>query len=576
MPVIPAFFKFLEMRRILFTIPFLVFLGTLFAQEVLPPELQSKYHMIYADEMKNLDMPSKAFETTPPPTGGVRNIAEFERNQGVIISYPGYFGIPYTLISELAEDVTVYVICESSDQTNVYNDLDSEGVNMANIEFVDAPLDSHWARDYSPWFIEHGENNELGIVNFPYNRPRPNDDEIPVVFGTYLDVDVFGMDLEHTGGNYMCDGMGTSASCNLVYTENPGLSASEVDDLAFDYLGADTYHLVQDPLDDYIEHIDCWGKFLDVDKMLVASVPASDYRYADFEAMADYWANETTPYGNNYQVYRTAWMVEDNAYTNSLIMNDKVLIPFNTGSAGDYNAAAAEIYEEAMPGYEVIGISYNGWYSTDALHCRTHEVPDKEMLRIEHFPTLGSVEYQEVYEFTADVYTFGNAATISSVEFYYSVNGGAYSSVPMNLVSGDTYSVSISTFNEEETISYYIEAQNSAAKTETHPFIGEPDPHVFTIQSSTQNINYVENPYVKAYPNPTKESLYLITNNLPQDEYVCTIYDQQGKLVMTINKDMYSSEWDLRQIDISSLESGLYFVRATSEGNTFTTKFIKL
>ncbi len=544
--------------------------------QVLPPELQSKYHMISADEFKYLDVENKAFEATAPPVGGTRNIAEFERNQGVIVSYPGYWGIPLSLIEELAEDVTVYVICESSNQSSVSSELNSAGVNMTNIEFVDAPLDSHWARDYSPWFIEFGPDNEVGIVDFPYNRPRYDDNEIPKVFGTYFGLDVYGMDLEHTGGNYMTDGMGISASCDLVYEENPGLSESEVSDLAADFLGADEYLLVQDPLDDYIEHIDCWGKFLDVDKMLVASVPSSDYRYADFEVMADYWENRTTPYGNNYQVFRTAWVVDGNAYTNSLIMNDKVLVPFNTGSEGDYNAAAAAVYEEAMPGYEIVGITYNGWASTDALHCRTHEVPDMEMLRVLHYPRLGTVEFEEQYVFSAEVYVFNNAASVNSVELFYSIDGGAFQSVDMSWVSGNEYSVTIDAFNEEETISYYIKAVDSNTKTETHPFIGEPDPHVFTIESSTQNVLSYENSYVKAFPNPAKDELYLITNDLPEDDYVCNVYDQQGKLVLTIDEDNYSNDWDLRTIDISSLNSGLYFVKACSQKNVYTTKFVKL
>ncbi|MBN2776450.1 MAG: agmatine deiminase family protein [Bacteroidales bacterium] len=575
------------MKKIIFLLLVVGSINVMVAQEVLSPRLQSKYHMIHADELKNLNAPNKAFESTPPPTGGVRNIAEFERNQGVIVSYPigeswggdEYiigFKIPIELIANLSQDVKVYIMCPLDYQSNAASDLASGDVNFDNIIYVDVRTDSEWARDYSPWFVENGTDRCVGIVDFPYNRPqRVNDDEVPIELGNYFAMDVFGMDLEHTGGNYMTNGMGISASCDLVYEENPGLSQTDVFNLAADYLGADEYLLVQDPLDDYIEHIDCWGKFLDVDKMLVASVPATDYRYADFEAMADYWANQTSSYGNKFQVYRTAWRVEDNAYTNSLIMNNKVLIPFNTGSAGAYNADAAAVYEEAMPGYEIIGISYNNWYSTDALHCRTHEVPDFEMLRILHYPILDTIEYQSSYEFSADVYTFNNAATVSSVMLYYSVNGADYQQVAMENTVGDTYSVTINSFNAEETISYYIQATNSASKTETHPFIGEPDPHVFFIENSTQNVISHEESYVKAYPNPANNELYLITNNLLDDDYVCQIFDQQGKLVLSVDSDSYSSEWDLRKIDISALESGLYFVRASSVSETYTTKFVK-
>lgn len=564
------------MKNIIVSVLFLLSFTLVNAQEVLSPRLQGKYHMISADEMNHLNDRSKTFVETAPPTGAVRNIAEFERNQGVIVSYPGYWGIPLTLIAELAEDVVVYVICETSSQSSVNSELTSAGVNMSNVEYVNAPLDSHWSRDYSPWFIEYGSDNAVGIVDFPYNRPRADDDEVPIIFGSYFNMSVFGMNMEHTGGNYMTDGMGVSASCDLVYDENSGLSNSQIQNLAADFLGADEYLLVQDPLDDYIEHIDCWGKFLDVDKILVARVPASDYRYADFEAMADYWANQTSSYGNNYQVFRTDWVVDGNAYTNSLIMNDKVLVPFNTGSEGDYNAAAAEAYEEAMPGYEIIGITYNDWYSTDALHCRTHEVPDFEMLRILHMPYFDEIDYQEQFEFSAEVYVFNDAASVYTVELFYSVNGGTYQSVDMSWSSGDTYSVSIDSFNEGETISYYIKAVDSNTKIENHPFIGLDDPNVFSIGTSSQSVFTEENSYVKAFPNPATDVLYLVCNDIPQGEYLVDIYNQNGEIVQSINLNSNQDNWNKKDIDISNLKSGLYFLKALSNKAEFSAKFVKL
>lgn len=548
----------------------------IFSQELLTPELQSKYHMISSDELNIKGYNSKSFVQTPPPTGGVRNIAEFERNQGVIVSHIGYFGIPLTLISELSEDVLVYIVCESGDQSSINSSLNSAGVNMGNIIYVNETLDSYWARDYSPWFIEYGTNNEVGIVNFPYNRPRPNDNDLPITLGDYFDLEVFGMNLEHTGGNYMTDGMGIAASCDLVYDENPGLSPAQVASLVENYLGITEYKLVQDPLDDYIEHIDCWGKFLDVDKMLVARVPSSDYRYADFEAMADYWANQTSSYGNKYNVYRTDWVVNGNAYTNSLIMNNKVFVAFNTGSAGNYNAAAAAAYEEAMPGYEIIGISYNSWASTDALHCRTHEVPDFETLRILHYPYFDTVTYQTQFVFEADVYSFKNSNNINSVKLIYKVNEGSFIETNMANAGGNLYNVTIDSFNPGDKIKYYIQAIDDRPKTETHPFIGSADPHVFVIEEVSGISNHKSYSYIKAFPNPANDVLYLITNNLPEENYSIEILDQQGRIVKNIHLTSVTTEWELQGINISDLKSGLYYTKAVSEKSIFTTKFIKL
>jgi agmatine deiminase len=576
MPVYAGIFNSYYMKKIIFFLLALLNASIIFAQTDFTPAEQSKYHMISADEFNYLTRNTKAFVETPPPAGPVRNIAEFERNQGVIISYPDGFAIPYTLISQLSQYVTVYILCPSMYQSSVTTSLTNNGVNMNNVEYVDAAVNSQWTRDYSPWFIEYGPEKKVGIVDFPYNRPRPNDDEVSVELGAYFGQEVFGMNLIHTGGNYMTDGLGISASCNLVNEENPDLSTAEINTMFEDYLGISEYHLVQDPLDDYIEHIDCWGKFLDVDKVLITRVPQTDYRYADFEAMADYWANQVSSYGNNYQVYRTNWMVEGNAYTNSLIMNDKVFVAFNTGSAGNYNAAAAAVYEDAMPGYEIIGISYNSWYSTDALHCRTHEVPDFEMLRIAHMPYYGMQEYASAYNFEAEVYSFNNSNNITSVKLYYSENDGEYLSADMINTGGNMYSVSIESLTGGSEIKYYVEAIDGRPKTETHPFIGDADPHAFTIEDVSGICNSAKASYIKAYPNPATEVLYFINNNTPVANYNIAIYNEQGSLVKSMNIDLNSSDWNLQGIDISDLKNGLYYISASSEKGEFSTKFIKM
>ena len=46
---------------------------------------------------------------TDPPLMPIRNIAEFEPMQGVLIRYP--FGISTSIIKEMAEDVIIYCNC---------------------------------------------------------------------------------------------------------------------------------------------------------------------------------------------------------------------------------------------------------------------------------------------------------------------------------------------------------------------------------------------------------------------------------------------------------------------------------
>ncbi len=575
------------MKKISLISALLICASTIFAQSISKEE-QGKYHALRWEELSSRPNTRDLIVTAPPENP--RSIAEFEPNQGVIVAAPANwmgnsadFGVPYSLIAELSENDTVYLICQSSLQSSIRNTLQNNGVNVNHLKFVTSEIDSYWCRDYSPWFIEYGDK-QIGMIDYVYNRPRPNDDEITNVFGSYFDKEVFGMQVVHTGGNYMTDGMGVAASCSAsLDVENAdeyGYSQLELDSIFEDYLGITNYMHLEDPLADYIAHIDCWGKFLDVDKILITKVPNSHQHYADYEAMADFWANQTSSYGNKYQVVRT-YSPNGQPYSNSLILNNKVYLAFPSNDATN-NANAKAVYEEAMPGYEVIGFTpnTNSWLSTDALHCRTHEVPRFDMLRIAHYPILDTVQYEEEYTISANIYTFNNGGEITSAKVFFSINGDEYISADMTNISSDEYSYTFEGLQRGQTISYYIKAETEFGQTQTHPFIGEPDPHVFTIEDDenptfAENFTQEENGYIKCFPNPATEVLYFISNNVTEGSYKIEIIDRQGVILKTLATGA-SSSWQNGYIDISDLPAGLYFVRMYNNEKAYNCKFLKL
>jgi hypothetical protein len=289
------------------------------------------------------------------------------------------------------------------------------------------------------------------------------------------------MRVSHTGGNYMTDGMGIGASTQIVYEESLsqlGVTAEEVDQKMNDYLGIHTYHVVEDPNNTYIDHIDCWAKFLDVDKILIREVPSWHPQYDEIEATAAYFAAQTSSYNTAYEIYRVN-TPEDQPYTNSLIVNDHVFVPVMGTS---YDAAALAVYEAAMPGYTITGV-LNGtttpWESTDALHCRTRGTVDKEMLHIYHVAQMIDRPSTGDYDISAKIVSYGGH-TITSAILKYSVNGGAWNTLNMTEVKG-MYSASIPNQASGSEISYYIQASDNSGRIENHPFIGEPDPHKFTL-----------------------------------------------------------------------------------------------
>ena len=280
------------MKRIIYFIFFIAITFNSIAQ------IQSKFtHHLTAEEKANWHLVGKNFQETDPPDGEVRNIAEWEQMEGVLIAYYYGFGIPYSLIAEMSQDCIVTTIVTGASQENtVRGYYNSNGVNLDNCNFLHSLVDSYWTRDYTAWYIAV-DNSEVSVIDFPYNRPwRDNDDDMPIKIAEFLDIPLYGMDVIHTGGNYMTDGMGISASTTLVLSEETQTQA-QIEQKMSDYLGIETYHLLDDPTEHPIQHIDCWGKFLDVDKILITQVPAEDNRYEDFEAAAAYFAEQNCSYG---------------------------------------------------------------------------------------------------------------------------------------------------------------------------------------------------------------------------------------------------------------------------------------
>ncbi|MBE0638786.1 MAG: agmatine deiminase family protein [Bacteroidales bacterium] len=434
-------------------------------------------HWMTPEEAKLSHLIGKGALATDPPPGPVTNFGEFEKMQSVLIRYQ--FGISYALIAAMSQKCGVTTIVASQNEQNtVTNQYQNQGVNLANCTFIIAPTNSYWTRDYGPWFVFDG-NDEIGIVDFEYNRPRPADNAIPLKVSQHLGINYFKTDLLHTGGNYMTDGMGVSASTDIVYTENTNLTHAQINQIMQDYYGIHTYHVLPDPNNTYIDHIDCWGKFLAPDKILIRSVPTTHPQYDEIEATAAYFAAQTSSYGTPLEVFRV-YTPNNQPYTNSLILNDRVFVPIMNSSWDD---EAIATYQEAMPGYEILGFT-GSWESTDALHCRAKGIADLDKVYVRHLPLLAEQPVQASYPVEAMIKTFsGQPLKADSVLIFYRVNGAAWQSANMTNSAGQTWVGNIPSAPPGSQIDYYLFAADQADQRIKHPFIGEPDPHTFFIGS---------------------------------------------------------------------------------------------
>ena len=523
----------------LFSIFFLVAIVatmTLQAQDRKPD--WARWHYLSEEEM-NTPVRAINFTETPPPNGEPRFVAEFEPMQGVMIRYP--LGIPESLVAQLSNNCHVYCIVSNYEQSSAQSTFQNAGVNMNNVTFVNAASDSYWVRDYGPWYIF--EDRQPAIVDNIYNRPRPNDDNMSGVFANFWNIPMYGMNLEHTGGNMMEDGRGHGVSDNLVLQENSN-NENNVREKMRDYLGIDPYHITIDPQGDYIAHVDCWGKYLAPDKILIAQLPAGNSHAADYNAVADYFATTNCCWGYPYRVYRVQ---EPGGYTlapypNSLILNKTVYVPM--GDNNTYNQQALEVYQEAMPGYDIVGVTYNsywgGWENTDALHCRTRGVMDFNMLFVDHREVLhGQQEWQASYPVVSKFIAYsGEPLKSDSLLVYYSINGGEYQVAHMTATGNpDEYVGYITGYQGNDSIDYYVFGADESNHRYTQPVFAELDPHHFTVGEHQVLGELVITPDT-LWLNDYQEQTFSIINETTEDVVINYFDGREGALMVGTDEEL--------------------------------------
>ena len=420
--------------------------------------------------------------------------AEFEPVEMVKMCYPN--NMPLSVYKEIAKDNKILLLVnpdryDSSRISEAQTALNNAGVNMDNVTFLDMNIDddyTYWVRDFSPFYVFN--NLDLGIVDFTYNRDRYEQNAVPKKLSTYFDMSYSKMDLVHTGGNLMQDGRGTSFSDDLVVSENSN-DKNKVTSQMKQYTGTDNYVITIDPQGDYIAHIDCWGKIVAPDTIIVAKLPSSNSRYKYYEQVANELANTKCAYGYNYRIYRVEEPGGDTIapYTNSLIANKHVYVPMGENSY--YNQKALEVYQQALPDYSIVGVEgysfnqSNCFLNTDALHCRSHEVPDKNMLFIDSREVLhGEIEPQAKYLVKTNIVSYANSSVDENdVKIYYSIDDAPYESAHLSRYKDTTnFIYYFDGLKSGDNVKYYIEAKDASNNKNVDPTNGDKDPHSFSIK----------------------------------------------------------------------------------------------
>ncbi len=307
--------------------------------------------------------------------------AEYEKADGCCFGWQGYTSLLTQLISFVSESSTAYVVVDrESDIDYAKKRLLQAGAKEENLEFVVKYLNSVWMRDYGPWWT-YTNDGEREIIDLDYNRPRPHDDEFPSALGRKYNIPSHVLDLILPGGNLILDGHGVAIMTDVTFDPSqggdPNMSVEEMEKFMKDYFGCKKVIILRDMHQDGTGHVDMFCKLLNDTTFIVGRYAnPSDGAPGNAEILdeaAARLASETNGKGEPFKVFRIPmpprkWGTTY-TYTNSLICNNKVLVPVYGHPTEE---EALNVYRKVLPGYDVKGFDCNNIISANgAIHCIT-------------------------------------------------------------------------------------------------------------------------------------------------------------------------------------------------------------
>ena len=198
-------------------------------------------------------------------------------------------------------------------------------------------------------------------------------------------------------------------------------------------------------------------------------------------------------YPDNNGDYRT--------YTNSVFVNKTIILPTY---AQQYDTTAIRIYQEALPGYNIVGINCNSIIpSLGAIHCITKEVAAADPLLISHQPLHDTYNTTTPYQVDALI---RHRSSIAAANLFYRTDTlVAYTQTTMTTTDGIHWTGFISPQPAGTRVYYYVQATSVSGKTQVRPLPAPAGYWKFDVLASV-GIPEMHDSFTvgKVFPNPAK------------------------------------------------------------------------
>jgi len=352
-------------------------------------DLQSLSNAIYSVEVQietaNHDAEPRLHDGSP-----VRMPAQWEQTERVLISWGRMYPKMWQMHAQMAEAVSQVAIAEILAPTDLWARaiavyLEERGrANMDNVQFLVLSTNDIWIRDYGP-MMGVADDGKLVAINSTYDvlpqYPQQDDNGMGASWAAHHDIAVQPLNLHTEGGNLWSDGQGTLIMSSQIFYSNRYYTR----DTMLDYLH-EIFHFEKAIITPRLTleetgHVDLLVKLASEDRVFLSKAESFSTEEV-LRKVKRQFERETNAKGNPYNIVELPtpplylnWInfTIRRAYTNSLTVNNQVLVPVYGIKTDD---EALRLYEENMPGYTIVPIdSTVGINGGGAVHCMTKEVP---------------------------------------------------------------------------------------------------------------------------------------------------------------------------------------------------------
>jgi agmatine/peptidylarginine deiminase len=477
-------------------------------------------------------------------------------------------------------------------------------------------------------YAAFGDNEGNVITDFDLinEQGRVHDDSIPIALAQKFDYPVYHTPLNDEGGNLIFDGLQTAWTStgardfNVGYIYGPLFDADgniiynsegtwweedttfliygnypEINDLEYENLFTNSFKALNfiEPevfkCDGGTGHLDIYSKLIDENNLAIV-----DYSQAINHTDYQTWINNLEifqslqdPNGKplTFHILPMPLTAEGNVqvdceidqrtYLNGIFINKGFIMPVmsdpNNLSQADLQAVIE--FKKAMPGYEIHLIDVTTMYGYGgALHCITMQIPAENPIFIRHKSLTENQDLVAGYALDALI---KNKSGISSAFIYYKKTTDInWTELVLNNGTENNYSAIITSesFNESDTIQYFIEATSNNGKTITKPFTArEGGSYNFVINTLTAlgDVNKTTNFTLSAFPNPTNNFITLPISLDRERQVEINIMD-------IIGRNIYKRKLNLKKgLNLEKLsktkeikEAGIYLITIKTDNTT--------